>query len=118
MPVPSSAHPTPYPDVNAILTLLLAEVRAILGDRFVGMYLYGSLSSGDFDPGSSDVDFLVATEGELPDEALAALEAMHARIAASGLPWAWSRPSRLTPFRYCSVVALPSIVARTRLYGG
>jgi hypothetical protein len=52
------------------------------------MYLYGSLSSGDFDPGSSDVDFLVATEGELPDETLAALEAMHARIAASGLPWA------------------------------
>ena len=87
MPVSPSTHPTPYPDVNAILGLLLAEVRAALGDRFVGMYLYGSLSSGDFDPGSSDVDFLVATEGELPDEALAALEAMHARIAASGLPW-------------------------------
>ena len=41
--------PTPYPEVNAILNVLLADVRAILGDQFVGFYLYGSLASGDFD---------------------------------------------------------------------
>ena len=42
-------NPTPYADVNAILGLLLARVERILGDQFTGMYLYGSLSSGDFD---------------------------------------------------------------------
>jgi hypothetical protein len=52
------------------------------------MYLYGSLSLGDFDPASSDIDFLVVTEHELPDETVAALDTMHARIAASGLEWA------------------------------
>lgn len=81
------AYPTPYPDVNAVLQLLLTEVRTILGDELVGFYLYGSLSGGDFDPGSSDIDFLVVTVGELPEATLAALERMHARIAASGLPW-------------------------------
>ncbi len=82
------ADPTPYPAVNAILHLLLAEMRAILGEELVGMYLFGSLSQGDFDPGSSDIDFVAATEGELSGETLAALAAMHARIAASGLEWA------------------------------
>jgi predicted nucleotidyltransferase len=80
--------PTRYPDVNAVLDLLLRESRAILGERFVGMYLYGSLSSGDFDPASSDIDFLVVTTERLPESVLDDLRAMHARIAASGLRWA------------------------------
>lgn len=80
--------PTPYPDINALLGHLLTEVRRILGVEFVGMYLYGSLSGGDFDPASSDVDFLVVTEHTLPEAIVAALGEMHARIAASGMPWA------------------------------
>ncbi|MGI8688342.1 MAG: aminoglycoside adenylyltransferase domain-containing protein [Thermomicrobiales bacterium] len=81
-------NPTPYPAVNAVLHLLRGEVRAVLGTEFVGMYCYGSLSLGDFAPGSSDIDFLVVTEHELPESMLHALEAMHARIAASGRKWA------------------------------
>ncbi len=81
--------PTPYPEVNATLAALLAGVQASLGPRLVGLYLYGSLASGDFDPASSDVDFVVVTTGApLPGEIVAALEAMHARLAASGLKWA------------------------------
>jgi Domain of unknown function (DUF4111)/Nucleotidyltransferase domain len=79
--------PTPYPHVNAVLALLLEEVRGILGPRFVGLYLYGSLSSGGFDPEHSDIDFLVVTGEELPADLLPALEAMHRRIASSGLPF-------------------------------
>ena len=30
------------------------------------MYLDGSLAIGDFDPGKSDLDFVVVTDGELP----------------------------------------------------
>ena len=80
--------PTPYPDVNAVLNLLLSSVQTVLGDHFVGLYLYGSLASGDFDPQRSDIDFVVVTAGELPDDMIAALETMHTRIWASGLKWA------------------------------
>ena len=80
-------YPTPYPEVNTVLDELLREVRAVLGPEFVGMYLYGSLSSGDFDPPSSDIDFLVVTGDDLPEETLEALRAMHARIAAAGGHW-------------------------------
>lgn len=81
-------EPTPYPAANAVLRLLLDEARDVLGQEFVGMYCYGSLSLGDCAPGSSDIDFLVVTEHDLPTETLRALEAMHARIAARGLLWA------------------------------
>jgi hypothetical protein len=79
---------TSYPDVNAILGVLLDGVREILGDKLVGMYLYGSLSLGDFDPDSSDVDFLVVTTDVLPADMLDALRDLHARIAASGVRYA------------------------------
>jgi Aminoglycoside adenylyltransferase, C-terminal domain/Nucleotidyltransferase domain len=87
--------PTAYADVNAVLEQLLAGARAALrstppgaGDRFAGLYLYGSLATGDFDPSGSDIDFVVATHGPLDDATVAALEAFHASLAESGMKWA------------------------------
>ena len=51
-----TADPTAYPDVNAVLAELSASVQTVLGHHFVGMYLYGSLALGDFNPRSSDID--------------------------------------------------------------
>ncbi len=79
---------TPYPDVNAVLHDFLTNVQAVLGDHFLGMYLSGSLALGDFSPDSSDIDFVVVTDAELPDDLLPALQAIHARFNASGSPWA------------------------------
>jgi len=83
----NTTHPTLYPDVNAVLQLLLSSVQTILGDHFIGMYLYGSLASGDFDQ-SSDVDFVIVTYDEISGDLFSALQAMHARIAASDSWWA------------------------------
>ncbi|RPJ24812.1 MAG: DUF4111 domain-containing protein [Chloroflexi bacterium] len=80
--------PTRYPDVNEILNLLLSNAKEILGDQFIGMYLYGSLSGGDFSPESSDIDFLVITTNTLSDKTISELEAMHKQIWASGMKWA------------------------------
>jgi len=72
--------PTPYPEVNLVLQDLLPSVQAILGDHFLGMYLYGSLATGNFDR-ESDVDYVVVTDDALSNEFVSALQAMHARIA-------------------------------------
>ena len=61
------------PEVNAMLDTLLAEARTVLGDQLVALYLYGSLASGDFNPHSSDIDFVVVTADALPDATIAAL---------------------------------------------
>ncbi|HKW21137.1 MAG TPA: aminoglycoside adenylyltransferase domain-containing protein [Ktedonobacterales bacterium] len=76
--------------VRPVLSLLLSGIQDILGDQLVGLYLYGSLSSGDFDPASSDVDFVAVTRGAIAenDPAFEYLREMHERIAARGLPFA------------------------------
>lgn len=80
IPAPSPSPPTPYAAVNAVLRALLAGVQAILGDHLLGMYLYGSLALGDFNPDGSDIDFLAVMEDEVSAAALAALQALHERV--------------------------------------
>ncbi len=77
----------PYPEVDALLQELLQSVRTILGTHFVGAYLFGSLTSGDFDQ-HSDIDVLFVTDDELPGDLFSVLQAMHARIAAGDSWWA------------------------------
>jgi hypothetical protein len=60
----------------------------VLGERFVGMYLYGSLAAGDFSPDRSDIDFVVVTDGELSGAPLSALTEMHDHFAAGDSSWA------------------------------
>jgi len=79
--------PTPYPDVNRILTLLLSSVKENLGNHFTGMYLFGSLANGGFDK-DSDIDVLVVTNDEISEKLFSALHAMHVRIAEIDSPWA------------------------------
>jgi hypothetical protein len=82
-----NASPTPYPDINAILDKLLTRIKRILGNHFTGLYLHGSLAYSDFNPQTSDIDFLVVTDGPLPTEIFSALKVMHAHLFASGLAW-------------------------------
>ena len=79
--------PTPYPEVNEILNLVLTKTKDILQDQFVGMYLFGSLANGDFDQ-YSDIDVLVVTDGEISSDAFSALKDMHAQINTIDSPWA------------------------------
>jgi len=82
MPHPTSAPvraPTPFADLNAVLAGLVEEVRARLGDNFVGAYLQGSFAVGDADE-MSDCDFIVAIRRDLTAGEIADLEAMHAAI--------------------------------------
>lgn len=81
-------QPTPHADVNAVLRHFHTSLQAELADRLVGMYVSGSLALGDFVPDSSDIDFVVVTDGELSDEHVLTLQALHAQFDASGSPWA------------------------------
>jgi predicted nucleotidyltransferase len=79
---------TPHLEVSTVLEALLGGARAVLGDRFVGLSLYGSLASGDFNPQTSDIDFVVVTDIDLPEGTISDLETLHARLWNSGLKWA------------------------------
>jgi hypothetical protein len=51
------------------------------------MYLHGSLATGDFNPGTSDIDYLVVTADVISDQRMASLTAMHSRIASIDSKW-------------------------------
>jgi hypothetical protein len=73
-------------DVSALLAALLSGVRQILAANLIGVYLRGSLATGDFDPETSDLDVLAVTERPVNDAEFAALAALHTRLAADN-PW-------------------------------
>lgn len=71
-----------------VLERLLTDQRALLGEQLIGLILHGSLATGDFVPDRSDIDFVAVTAGDLPEDVLPRLEAMHVNITSSGLPGA------------------------------
>jgi predicted nucleotidyltransferase len=78
---------TPYPEIDGLLEALVAGARMLLGARFVGAYLDGSLAAGDFDPATSDIDVVVVTGGDLSPDLIAALRAMHVGLAGRSSRW-------------------------------
>jgi len=90
-------QPTPYQDVNTFLNLFLSNMRVILGDHFVGLYLGGSLALGDFNPLRSDIDFIAVTLDESPPDTIVALEKMHNRLWATGSKWAMKLDGSYVP---------------------
>jgi hypothetical protein len=80
-------QPTPYPDVNAALKTMRDSVRDVLGNKFVGFYVYGSLANGDFDLDKSDIDAVVVTTDPLDEAAFEKLKSMHAGLFESGAKW-------------------------------
>lgn len=91
--------PTHHVEVNTLADALRAKVESILGEQLVGIYLHGSLASGDFDPARSDIDMLVVTDGDLAEPQVAALREMHAQLARSGLRWAGPYEVSYIPLR-------------------
>ncbi|WP_246580699.1 aminoglycoside adenylyltransferase domain-containing protein [Deinococcus aestuarii] len=77
----------PNAEVGALLDRLGADIRHALGDRLVGLYLYGSLVAGDFDPERSDVDLLAVLSSEVGEEDVEELNRMHARLVEDFPAW-------------------------------
>jgi hypothetical protein len=66
---------------------LAERLPTLLGRNLVGIYLYGSLTQGAFDPARSDVDCVVVTRRDLSDAQFRRVGAWLGRVAESN-PWA------------------------------
>jgi predicted nucleotidyltransferase len=78
---------TPHADIDRLLSDLLDRLRHIMGRRLVGLYLYGSLVTGDFDPDISDIDLLAVTDSDIDKRDFDQLEHMHDDLAAKYQQW-------------------------------
>ncbi|MCA9913130.1 MAG: DUF4111 domain-containing protein [Anaerolineae bacterium] len=79
-------QPTQHAHVNLLLNTLLAKMRPILGEKLLGLYLYGSLTVGGFDS-ASDVDTVAILREMLTEEEFSRLDAMHGEIVAQLPQW-------------------------------
>jgi len=78
---------TAYPEINDLLDDLLAQMQTVLGQKLVGVYLYGSLVWGDFDPESSDIDLVVATSADIDDREFSQLNQMQLAFVQTHKRW-------------------------------
>jgi len=69
----------PYPELRDVLNMFVDEISVELRENLVGIYLVGSIASGDFDL-DSDVDFLVVTNTELTEANMEALQDIQIKI--------------------------------------
>lgn len=83
----SADFPTPYQDLNRVLSELVKSVRTILNTNFIGAYLQGSFAIGDYDE-HSDVDFIMVVKDELKTNEINELQVIHNRIHEIGIEWA------------------------------
>jgi len=76
-----------HPDIRVLLDEILSRQRVILGEKLVGLYVYGSMVAGDFDSEISDIDLLAATETLIDAGEFAALEQMHLELMNDNPHW-------------------------------
>jgi len=107
-------NPTPYRDLNEVLSEFVGGVRSILGDDLVAACLQGSFAVGDFDE-HSDCDWVMAIARPLTEDQVAALQAVFVFHRVYELPCAWAQHLEGSYFpvdvlRSCYCVAGPMAV--------
>jgi predicted nucleotidyltransferase len=70
-----------------IVKAVTGTIMATTGPALVGLYLCGSLTTGDFDERISDIDLLAVLSSEMSPELAADLERMHDALAKNYPTW-------------------------------
>jgi predicted nucleotidyltransferase len=74
-------------DVEDVIAELREQLIRELGENLVGLYLYGSLAFGDFNPELSDIDVIAAVKSPVGEPELPALARLHAALARAHPDW-------------------------------
>jgi hypothetical protein len=71
----------------AVAGILATFTDGLAGTGLVdGLYLYGSLTTGDYSPARSDIDLVAVPARELTDSDVGTLRTLHERVARAGGP--------------------------------
>ena len=108
----TSVPTQPYPELREVLDIFVSEVETELAENLVGVYLVGSLASGDFDL-DSDVDFLVVINTELTESNQKRLQEVQIKVHEIDC-----YPAKHLEGSYISIVDLNdwSIVGKKKLF--
>jgi predicted nucleotidyltransferase len=74
-------------EIEALLGRLTDEIQRTVRASLVGLYVYGSLVTGDFDKSRSDIDLLAVVDSDVDGDTLDRLDMMHARFVEDYPAW-------------------------------
>ena len=78
---------TQYPDVDVLIKELSDKIKVVFGDELKGVYLFGSLVMGDFEPKRSDVDLVAIVAHDVTAQQLDKLGAVHSDFVRDHPEW-------------------------------
>ncbi len=88
---------TSYPDINDVLLFITNGIENILGKKLIGLYLFGSLTYGDFNSGSSDIDLVAIINEPLNDDELILIKQIHQQTEKYDQKWSQRLECSYTP---------------------
>ncbi|CAM2952636.1 nucleotidyltransferase PLUS glutamate rich protein GrpB PLUS ribosomal protein alanine acetyltransferase [Legionella steigerwaltii] len=98
---------SPYHDINLILEELSFQINQTLGNKLIGLYLFGSLVYGDFKEGRSDLDLVAIVKQPLNEKDLEQVKKLH-RVMGEDYPkWKERVECSYTPIHMLAHVLPP-----------
>jgi len=98
---------TPYQDINEILSFISESIKTILGKNLIGVYLFGSLAYGDFNPDSSDIDLVTIINNPLNHHELELIKQLHEQIRTHDKKWSNRLECSYTPIEMLKNILPP-----------
>lgn len=74
-------------EIEALLGRLTDEIRRSSNDLLVGLYVYSSLVTGDFDKDRSDIDLLAVVDSDVEGDTFDQFDRMHACFVEDHPAW-------------------------------
>jgi predicted nucleotidyltransferase len=91
-----------------MLTERVEGLKRVLGKNIVGLYLSGSLASGDFVPERSDIDLQAVVRIPLSEDESKSVEQLHREIKRRCPQWADRIECSYVPLELMHEVTLPA----------
>jgi len=98
---------TPYQEINEILYSFVDGVLKILTENLCGIYLTGSLSYGDFNENSSDIDLTVILRKAASPNELDQIRKFHIQLENQFKKWANRLECTYTPIEMLKYILPP-----------
>jgi predicted nucleotidyltransferase len=99
---------TPYQDINDVLMRLSQGMGVVLSKNLIGLYLFGSLSYGDFNSESSDIDLVAIVRKPLDTYELERIKQLHKTIGELSKKWLDRLECSYTPLSMFTEVLPPA----------
>lgn len=102
-----NSKPTSHQAVNQVVTYFAQGISEILNENLIGIYLFGSLTYGDFDDESSDIDLVTILKNPASEAETEKIKELHKQIEKNYPKWSKRIENSYTPQQMLTSIVPP-----------